>query len=226
VQQLSKRAQVARVGFTLVELLVVIAIIAVLMAMLLPALNKARQAALTVACASNMRQYGIALQQYLSDFKGTMMADRIANGSDRYSWWGERHEHATQLRDGLAIYVGVGKLRCKLNETSDPRVNYILNGSMGANSLDDDIPGGEPGWRRYKFHKLKNKGNWVFLAEARVGGAVAAAHFGYSQIPTKIGPWHKVNGVWMTNVLWMDGRVEPMNPLKIQPTQVTYNNWW
>ena len=57
-------------GFTLVELLVVIGIIAVLVAILLPALNKARKAARTATCLSNIRQIGLGAQLYWHDSKG------------------------------------------------------------------------------------------------------------------------------------------------------------
>jgi prepilin-type N-terminal cleavage/methylation domain-containing protein/prepilin-type processing-associated H-X9-DG protein len=72
-----------RRGFTLVELMVVIAIVSVLLAILLPAVRKSKAVARNVRCMANLKQLGLAMQQYATDNRGKLMP--MINGLD--SFW-------------------------------------------------------------------------------------------------------------------------------------------
>lgn len=76
-----------RRGFTLIELLVVISIIALLIAILLPALTAAREAGRRVACASNQRQIGLALEMYAQDHDGFYPANIVNEGQPTQKTW-------------------------------------------------------------------------------------------------------------------------------------------
>jgi prepilin-type processing-associated H-X9-DG protein/prepilin-type N-terminal cleavage/methylation domain-containing protein len=111
-----------RGGFSLVELLVVVSVISLLVGLLLPAVQGAREAARRSTCGSNLRQLGIAVQSYVSANNGKLppfkvdddarIADTIANpwnnpylGKSRY-WFGEVDENQPNLADRLSFAGG------------------------------------------------------------------------------------------------------------------------
>ena len=102
-------------GFTLVELLVVLAVIAILSALLLPAMAGAQAKARKTACLSNLRQLGIAIHNYASDAEGRIpygpKAPPFSNPSDFYPATGTVTS-LISLQDGSPVGLGLLLKQC------------------------------------------------------------------------------------------------------------------
>jgi prepilin-type N-terminal cleavage/methylation domain-containing protein/prepilin-type processing-associated H-X9-DG protein len=101
-----------RKAFTLVELLVVIGIIAILIAVLLPALAKARKQANATKCLSNLRQIGLAHNMYVGDFKGVVVFpyQEDPNFSPRRVFWFQRLSQYMNRRDTRGSNPGASQV--------------------------------------------------------------------------------------------------------------------
>jgi prepilin-type N-terminal cleavage/methylation domain-containing protein/prepilin-type processing-associated H-X9-DG protein len=188
----ASHGRTARAAFTLVELLVVIGIIALLISILMPALSKARGAAQTVQCASNLRTIGQAIHMYVSENKGTLPYtfagyDRAPASGNVSTPWFTKLAPATLYLDLLPNYgIKSNNVRIcpvvaqDLGDTlmTNPNVDYwnyrynaVLGGTQYTNSADPSFSftydaAKKVAWARpMKLSAVRNSSNVAMLTE-------------------------------------------------------------
>lgn len=152
-----------RRGFTLIELLVVIAIIALLMGILMPALQRVRKGAYQTACSSNLRQIGIGASMYAEDNDQFVPRGLFTKETD--PWFVLFMPHLSQ-KPTDDDYRTVDIYRCPAYPDKEQTVSYVIN-AWGFSSEKDMV--GSAYNKPVKLSKLSQHAETLYLVDNESG---------------------------------------------------------
>ena len=157
-------------AFTLIELLVVIAIIAILIGLLLPAVQKVREAAARMSCQNNLKQIGLACHNY-HDANGSFPTNSQAEGG--WNWSYQRNQRSWSWLSRLLGYMEQGNLYNQLNvaggNTLGQSQALLTTGIKNFWCPSDNAIGQNPSDNRANLGKLAGS-PWTFAATSNYKG--------------------------------------------------------